>query len=53
MDLNLYHILVEGKLFIIVLYVDDIILIGDGKMIHSCIEYLEREFEMKDIGFMH
>lgn len=28
-DANLYHILVEGKLFIIVLYVDDLILTSD------------------------
>ena len=26
---NLYHIIVEGKILIIVLYVDDLILIGD------------------------
>lgn len=35
-DANLYHILVEGKLLIIVLYVDDLILIGDEKLIRSC-----------------
>jgi hypothetical protein len=28
-DANLYQILVEGKILIIVLYVDDLILIGD------------------------
>ena len=28
-DVNLYHILVDGKILIIVLYVDDLILIGD------------------------
>ena len=28
-DANLYHILVDGKLLIIVLYVDDLIMIGD------------------------
>lgn len=31
-DVNLYHILVEGELLIIVLYVDDLILTGDEKL---------------------
>lgn len=52
-DANLYHILVEGKLFIIVLYVDDLILIGDEQLIRSCKEELARELEMKDMGLMH
>ena len=33
-DANLYHIVVEGKLLIIVLYVDDLILTGDEKLIN-------------------
>ena len=41
-DANLYHIVVEGKLLIILLYVDDLILIGDEKLIKSCIEDLAR-----------
>ena len=32
---NLYHIVVEGKKFIIVLYVDDMRLEGDEKLIES------------------
>ena len=52
-DANLYHIVVEGKIFIIVLYVDDLILKGDEKLIKSCKEDLAREFEMKDMGLMH
>eukprot|EP00253_Pinus_taeda_P005944 PITA_05944 len=52
-DANLYHIVVKGKLLIIVLYVDDIILIGDDQLIMSSKEDLEREFEMKDMGLMH
>eukprot|EP00253_Pinus_taeda_P031804 PITA_31804 len=52
-DVNLYHIVVEGKLLIIVLYVDDLILTGDEKLIKSCKEDLAREFEMKDMGLMH
>ena len=40
--------MVQGKISIIVLYVDDLIFTGDEKMIHSCNEDLAREFEMKD-----
>jgi len=46
---SLYHIVVEGKLLIIVLYVDDLILTGDEKVIKYCKEDLAREFEMKDM----
>ena len=52
-DANLYQIVVEGKLLIIVLYVDDLILTGDEKLIHSCEEDLTKEFEMKDLGLLH
>ena len=52
-DANLYHIVVDGKLLIIVLYVDDLILTGDEQLITSCKEDLAREFEMKDIGLLH
>ena len=45
--------MVEGKLLIIVLYVDDLILTSDEHMIHSCKEDLAREFEMKDMGLLH
>eukprot|EP00253_Pinus_taeda_P027790 PITA_27790 len=52
-DVNLYHIVAKGKLLIIVLYVDGLILIGDDQLINSCKEYLAREFDMKDMGLMH
>eukprot|EP00253_Pinus_taeda_P016375 PITA_16375 len=52
-DANLYHIVVEGKPLIIVLYVDDLILTGDDQLIKSCKEDLVGEFEMKDMGLMH
>lgn len=52
-DENLYHIVVDGKIFIIVLYVDDIILTGDEHLINSCKEELARDFEMKDMGLLH
>ena len=50
---NLYKIVVEGKILIIFLYVDDLILTGDEQLIHSCKEDLAKEFEMKDIGLLH
>jgi hypothetical protein len=43
----------KGKLLIIVLYVDDLILNGDEQLIHSCKEDLAKEFEMKDMGLLH
>eukprot|EP00253_Pinus_taeda_P002772 PITA_02772 len=52
-DVNLYQIVVEGNLLIIVLYVDDLILRGDEKVIKSFKENLAREFNMKDMGLMH
>ena len=52
-DANLYQIMVDGKLLIIVHYVDDIILTGDEQLITSCKEDIAREFEMKDMGFIH
>eukprot|EP00253_Pinus_taeda_P013745 PITA_13745 len=45
--------MVKGKSLIIVLYVDDLILIGDDQLIMCCKEDLAREFEMKDMGLMH
>eukprot|EP00253_Pinus_taeda_P005718 PITA_05718 len=52
-DAKLYHIVVEGKLFIIVPYVDDLILTNEEKLVKSCKENLTREFEMKDLELMH
>ena len=43
----------EGKLLIIVLYVDDLILTGDEMLIHSYKADLAKEFEMKDLGLLH
>jgi hypothetical protein len=43
----------KGKILIIVLYVDDLILTGDEQLIHSCKEDLAKEFEMKDMGLLH
>eukprot|EP00253_Pinus_taeda_P029363 PITA_29363 len=52
-DPNLYQIVGEGKFLIIVLYVDDLILMGDELLILSCKEDIAREFEMKDLGLLH
>ena len=52
-DANPYHIVVDGKLLIIVLYVDELRLTGDEKVITSCKEDLAKEFEMKDMGLLH
>ena len=49
----MYQIVVEGKLLIIVLYVDDLILTGDEQLILSCKADLAMEFEMKDLGLLH
>jgi len=51
-DANLYQIVVEGKLLIIVLYVNELILTSDEQLIKSWKEDLAREFEMKDMGLM-
>jgi len=44
---------VKGKLLIIILYVDDLILTSDDQLIVCCKENLAREFDMKDMGLMH
>ena len=38
---------------ILVLYVDDLFLTGDEKLIEHCKSNLAVEFEMKDLGLMH
>jgi hypothetical protein len=44
---------VEGKILIIFLCVDDFILTGDEQLIHSCKEDLAKEFQMKDLCLLH
>ena len=51
-DHNLYVLTGEVPL-ILVLYVDDLFLIGDAKLIGDCKSNLAVEFEMKDLGLMH
>ena len=38
---------------ILVLYVDDLFLTGDERLIDDCKSNLAIEFEMKDLGLMH
>ena len=52
-DLNLYFKVIDDKPLILVIYVDDLFLIGADPLIHKCKRELASEFEMKDLGFMH
>jgi hypothetical protein len=52
-DPKLYFIFVEADLLILVMYVDDMFLIGSKKLIARCKADMAVEFEMKDIGMMH
>ena len=51
-DHNLYFLTGEVPL-ILVLYVDDLFLIGDERLIDDCKSNLTFEFEMKDLGLTH
>jgi hypothetical protein len=52
-DSNLYYKVVDGGPVILLLYVDDLFLTGDEKLITECKRKLATEFEMKDLGMMH
>ena len=52
-DPNLYYKIVEDEPLILVLYVDDLFLTGNEKLIAWCKKKLASEFEMKDLGLMH
>ena len=52
-DSNLYIKVVDGKPVIILLYVDDLLLIGVEGRIEKCKKQLAAEFDMKDLGLMH
>ena len=43
----------DDELIILLLYVDDLFLIGNEKQILECKKNLIAEFEMKDLGLMH
>ena len=52
-DSNLYYLVDGEDLIILVLYVDDLFIIGAERLIERCKLGLALEFEMKDIGLMH
>jgi len=51
-DLNLYFNIENDRPLILVLYVDDLFLIGAKCLIHQGKRELDFEFEMKDLGLM-
>ena len=52
-DPNLYQKVEDGQVIILVLYVDDLFLTGNEKLIEQCKKELTSEFEMKDLGLIH
>jgi hypothetical protein len=52
-DPNLYYKVEDGFPWILVLYVDDLFLTGDEKLIDGCMRELTLEFEIKDPRLMH
>jgi hypothetical protein len=52
-DPNLYFKVMNDEPVILLLYVDDLFLTGEEKLITNCKKKLVAEFEMKDIGPMH
>ena len=49
-DSNLYYKVVDEGPVILLLYVDDLFLTGEEKLIVDCKRKLAAEFEMKDLG---
>jgi hypothetical protein len=52
-DSNIYFKIMNNKPIILLLYVDDLFLTGEEKLIAGCKRRLASEFEMKDLGLMH
>ena len=52
-DSNLYYKVEGGYPVILLLYVDDLFLIGVDGLITNTKRKLAAEFEMKDLGMMH
>ena len=50
---NLYYKRDKDDMVILILYVDDLLIIGDDHLIDQCKKDLTREFEMKDLGLLH
>jgi hypothetical protein len=52
-DSNLYFKVMNDEPVILLLYVDNLFLTGEEKLITECKKKLSSEFEMKDLGLMH
>ena len=52
-DPNLYYKVVDGDQVILLLYVDDLFLTGEEKLILDCKRKFAVEFEMKDLHMIH
>jgi hypothetical protein len=52
-DSNIYFKIMENEPVILLLYVDDLFLTREEKLIAKCKQRLASEFEMKDLGLMH
>ena len=52
-DPNLYLKVMDDEHVILLLYVDDLLLIGNEKQIGESKKKLAEEFKMKDLGLMH
>jgi hypothetical protein len=52
-DSNLNFKVMNDEPVILLLYVDDLFLTGEEKLITDCKNKLAKEFEMKDLGLMH
>jgi hypothetical protein len=52
-DSNLYFKIMNDELVILLLYVDDLFLTGEEKIITECKKRLASKFEMKGIGLIH
>jgi hypothetical protein len=52
-DSNIYFKVMNDGPVILLLYVDNLFLIGEEKLITDCKKKLAAEFEMKDLGLMH
>jgi hypothetical protein len=50
---NLYFKIMDNEPVILLLYVDDLFLTGEEKIITECKQRLVAKFEMKDLGLMH
>ena len=50
---NLYYKVEEGSPMILLLYVDELFVIGEDGLITDTKRKLDAEFEMKDLGMMH